>query len=274
MNALTPPTPITPMTAERVAELRDLQVDSTAGDAPYNPDMWTLDAARRELVAEVDRLNGVVQLLGSELQRDSMKVIDQLKHEPCVSIEDVERFLKRERDTYEARGQHWRVGDDILDAFRLHMVTGTPLTSPRPEGGPEALGVGPEPKTEAEELREEGEKLRAELEANRQRWYHNDQSRTLCVAGHDPETRQCAEGGGPVLSEVEYLTQLVEIWQGLTKKAMEGEDKARADVDCLTTELDAAKAVVTKALGEVEHEEVVYLLRRYLGEHEQGGGRG
>ncbi|MER6830891.1 hypothetical protein ABT352_33195 [Streptosporangium sp. NPDC000563] len=85
----------------------------------------------------------------------------------------------------------------------------------------------------------ERDQLRAEVKANRQRWYHDDQSRTLCVAGHDPETRQCAEGGGPVLSEVEYLTQLVEIWQGLTKKATEGEDKARAELT--TAQVDAKK---------------------------------
>ncbi|WP_436759401.1 hypothetical protein [Streptosporangium sp. V21-05] len=52
--------PNPPLTAERLAEFRDLQVDSTAGDAPYNPDVWTLDAARRELVAEVDRLRAQV----------------------------------------------------------------------------------------------------------------------------------------------------------------------------------------------------------------------
>ncbi|MCP9947333.1 hypothetical protein [Actinomadura madurae] len=45
-----------PMSDERLTELRDLNVDSTSGDAPYNPDIWTLDAARRELVAEVERL--------------------------------------------------------------------------------------------------------------------------------------------------------------------------------------------------------------------------
>ncbi|MDH2424827.1 hypothetical protein [Sphaerisporangium sp. TRM90804] len=45
-----------PMSAGRFAEIRDMQVDSTAGEAPYNPDIWTLDEARRELVAEVQRL--------------------------------------------------------------------------------------------------------------------------------------------------------------------------------------------------------------------------
>ncbi|WP_031166034.1 hypothetical protein [Streptosporangium roseum] len=125
------------------------------------------------LLAEVERLNGAVQLLGRELQRDSMKIVDELKQraasEPRLSIEDVERFLKRERDEYEPRGECWNTVDDVLDALRLHMVTGTPLTEPRPCDGPEAPGVGPEPLTEAEELRAEVERLRAELE-------HRDQA--------------------------------------------------------------------------------------------------
>lgn len=217
------------------------------------------------LQGEVKRLNGVALTQSAMLSEiTSACMAAELERDVRLPAEHVERFLKRERDTYEARGQHWSVGDDILDAFRLHMVTGTPLTEPRPEGGPEALGVGPEPLTDAEELRREVERLTAELEANRQRWYHDDQSRTICVAGHDPETRQCADGGGSVLSEVEYLTQLVEIWEGLTRKATEGEDKARALAARLAADLASARAVMNKALGEVEHEEVVHLLNRYL----------
>lgn len=84
-----------------------------------------------------------------------------------LPIEDVERFLKRERDEHGKESYWWRSLDEALDAFRLHMVTGTPLTEPRPEGGPEALGVGPEPLTEAEELRAEVERLTAALVESR-----------------------------------------------------------------------------------------------------------
>jgi hypothetical protein len=39
---------------------------------------------------------------------------------------------------------------------------------------------------------------------------------------------------------------------------------ARTDVPALLAELDLAKAVMSRALGEVEHENAVYLLHRYL----------
>jgi hypothetical protein len=46
--------PITP--EQRLAEIRDLRVDSCSADAPYNPDVWALENARGDLLAEVDRL--------------------------------------------------------------------------------------------------------------------------------------------------------------------------------------------------------------------------
>lgn len=114
-----------------------------------------------------------------------------------LPIEDVERFLKRERDQHGKESYWWRAVDEVLDAFRLHMVTGTPLTDPRPTDGPEAPGVGKKPLTEAEELRAEVGRLTAEQDALRKR-------------------------------------------------------------------AEAAEAVMRRALTEVEHEEVVYLLNRYL----------
>jgi hypothetical protein len=45
-----------PLPPKRLAEIRDLQVDSLSGDARYNPDVWTLEYARMDLLAEVDRL--------------------------------------------------------------------------------------------------------------------------------------------------------------------------------------------------------------------------
>ncbi|HEY9411005.1 MAG TPA: hypothetical protein VIP77_15610 [Jiangellaceae bacterium] len=46
----------TPLTAERLAEIRDLNVDSCSADAPYNPDVWALEKARKDLLAAFDSL--------------------------------------------------------------------------------------------------------------------------------------------------------------------------------------------------------------------------
>lgn len=80
-----------------------------------------------------------------------------------LALGDVDHFLRRERDEYEPRGECWNTVNDVLDALRLHVITGTPLTAPRPEGGPEAFGVGKEPLTEAEELRAEVARLRLKV---------------------------------------------------------------------------------------------------------------
>lgn len=89
----------------------------------------------------------------SQMAQDREDLLAEV--ERSLPIEHVERFLKRERDEYSKQTRTWRTLDRLLDAFRLHMVTGTPLTEPRPTDGPEAPGVGPEPLTEAEELRAE-----------------------------------------------------------------------------------------------------------------------
>jgi hypothetical protein len=47
---------MTNLTPERLAEIRDLNVDSCSADAPHNPDVWALESARKDLLAEVDRL--------------------------------------------------------------------------------------------------------------------------------------------------------------------------------------------------------------------------
>ncbi|TMR03009.1 hypothetical protein ETD86_54060 [Nonomuraea turkmeniaca] len=81
-----------------------------------------------------------------------------------LPIEHVERFLLRERDEHEARSQRWNNVDVVLNAFRLHMHTGTPLTQPRPSDGPEDLSVGRPSLTEAEELRAELDRLKEKHE--------------------------------------------------------------------------------------------------------------
>ncbi|MEV4383786.1 hypothetical protein, partial [Streptosporangium sp. NPDC049644] len=162
--------------------------------------------------AEVDRITSAC--MAAELERDVR-----------LTAGDVERFLKRERDEHGKESYWWRSLDEALDAFRLHMVTGTPLTEPRPHGGPEPLGAGPEPLTEAEELRAEVERLTAELAESRR---------------------------GEHCALTDYAL------------ARARADKAETERDKLRVELDTAKAVMSRALGEVEHEEVVYLLHRYL----------
>jgi hypothetical protein len=44
------------MSTWRLAEIRELRVDETSGDAPYMPGVWDLESARVELLLEVDRL--------------------------------------------------------------------------------------------------------------------------------------------------------------------------------------------------------------------------
>ncbi|MEO3869403.1 hypothetical protein ABGB18_11275 [Nonomuraea sp. B12E4] len=126
---------------------------------------FALIRAHREQGVEVDRLNQAVEVLGTALQIDSMAVIDELKRhagDACLPIADVERFLKRERDEHAKGSLAWRDLDDVLDAFRLHMEAGTPLTEPRPEEGPTEPSMGTPPLTEAEELRAVVDRLTSE----------------------------------------------------------------------------------------------------------------
>jgi hypothetical protein len=44
-------------TPERITEIRDLLVDSCSADAQYNPDVWALEQARVDLLAEVNALS-------------------------------------------------------------------------------------------------------------------------------------------------------------------------------------------------------------------------
>jgi hypothetical protein len=126
---------------------------------------FALIRAHREQSDEVCRLNNAVKTLGAALQLDSMAVVDELKRhagDACLPIQDVERFLKRERDEYVKGTLVWNALDGVLDCFRLHMVTGTPLTEPRPEEGATDPSVGRPPLTEAEELRIEVDRITSE----------------------------------------------------------------------------------------------------------------
>ncbi len=89
----------------------------------------------KRLEAENDRLRAAVDLLGKQLQGGALDVKEALQFgTERLAIEDVESFLKRERDSYPEHTRQWSAMDELLDTFRLHMVTGTPLTEPKPVG--------------------------------------------------------------------------------------------------------------------------------------------
>jgi hypothetical protein len=74
----------TPLSAERLAEIRDLNVDSCSADAPFNPDVWALEKARTDLLAEVDRLNSYcnsIDRLNEIADADWKQEVDRLKAE-------------------------------------------------------------------------------------------------------------------------------------------------------------------------------------------------
>lgn len=54
-------------------------------------------------------------------------------HEPYRGS-DVEAWIKRHRDQYSHGDEHWTTLDDLLDAYRNHVYTGTPLTEWAPSG--------------------------------------------------------------------------------------------------------------------------------------------
>lgn len=54
-------------TPERIAEIRDLRVDSCSGDAQHNPDVWALEQARVDLLAEVEGLRQLSEKLARRL---------------------------------------------------------------------------------------------------------------------------------------------------------------------------------------------------------------
>lgn len=115
-------------------------------------------AAIRERHDNAIWVHGEAIALDTSVAQDRADLLAEVKRR--LPVEHVERFLKRERDEDVARSLGWHVKDEVLDTFRLHVVTGTPLTEPRPHEGPQVFGEGKEPLTEAEELRAEVERLR------------------------------------------------------------------------------------------------------------------
>lgn len=145
---------------ERIKRAQDYRAAYAGADLP-----GVVGDDASALLAEVDRLRKAVDLLGKQLQGGALDVKEALQFAvERLDASDVDRFLKRERDEYEPRGECWNTVDDVLDAFRLHMVTGTPLTEPKPAEGPTAPWIGKWPMTEAEELRAANARLLAEVE--------------------------------------------------------------------------------------------------------------
>ncbi|MFI6594914.1 hypothetical protein ACIBHX_01630 [Nonomuraea sp. NPDC050536] len=73
-----------PMSEARLTEIRDLNVDSCSADAPYNPDVWALETARMELLAEVDHLKRRIAAIGrmnEVADGDWRREVDRLKAE-------------------------------------------------------------------------------------------------------------------------------------------------------------------------------------------------
>lgn len=65
-----------PMTPERLAEIRGLQVDSLSADAEYNADVWALEQARLDLLAECDRLRAHVDHWCEQRDVEAQRAID------------------------------------------------------------------------------------------------------------------------------------------------------------------------------------------------------
>ena len=83
------------------------------GGGPFDADhvkLYRADA--RELVDELERLRSGA-------------------HRPDRAS-DVAAWLKRRRDTFDRGTNGWYALDDLLDAYRLHADTGTPLLDDEP----------------------------------------------------------------------------------------------------------------------------------------------
>lgn len=83
-----------PLSSERLAEIRDLNVDSCSADAQYNPDVWALEYARMDLLAEVDRLKA--ELAQVSTRADSadaviLRALAEVEHEEVVYL--LSRYL-------------------------------------------------------------------------------------------------------------------------------------------------------------------------------------
>ncbi|HEY9370971.1 hypothetical protein [Streptomyces sp.] len=66
------------LSSSRLEEIRDLNVDSCSAGAPYNPDVWTLEKARTDLLAHVDSL--------TETAYNQARMLSEIT-DACVAVE-------------------------------------------------------------------------------------------------------------------------------------------------------------------------------------------
>lgn len=137
-----------PLTPARLAEIRDLNVDSCSADAPYNPDVWELEKARTDLLAEVERLRtppppgelrGLETLCAAlhaaaetdpvvkEVAWRTFALISAHREQSAemdrrLPIAEFERFLTHERDEHHPGSAWWQAVDMALNAFRARYA--------------------------------------------------------------------------------------------------------------------------------------------------------
>lgn len=93
---------------------------------------------RKSEASFVDWMTDLVHGLGAEvpqLPATTPSAWTPGRHVPHRGS-DVEAFIKRERDANAKASACWDTLDDLLEAYRLHADTGTPLTEPTPCEGP------------------------------------------------------------------------------------------------------------------------------------------
>jgi hypothetical protein len=134
----------TPLTAERLAETRDLNVDSCSADAPYNPDVWALEKARKDLLAAFDSLTETAHhqaRMIAEITDACMAAEgDALRHRTQVAELSAEVVrLKAELDKAVAAAQNMagamaKVGPALTKARALAEAAAAVLGDVAPEG--------------------------------------------------------------------------------------------------------------------------------------------
>ncbi|MFD9950546.1 hypothetical protein ACFWYW_57540 [Nonomuraea sp. NPDC059023] len=239
-----------PLTAERLAEIRERVEKAIKG--PYEPEWDSCDCGDPAQCHNGHRWITALRLHEPKTINHAGEpapweyLYSELGEFPP---DTVLLFASARKDVLDLLSEVDRLNAELKIAFRpglyleIQQVLDEALGTEDSDGAGEGIVADVSlVATRMRAVETEVDRLKAELEANRQRWYHNDESRTECVAGFDPETRECAEGGGKVLSAVEYQAQLIEICQGLTQKAEESEASALAEAVRLRAELDRAAA--------------------------------
>lgn len=94
------------LSSERLAEIRDLNVDSCSADAPYNPDVWTLEKARTDLLAHVDSL--------TETAHNQARMIAELTSACMAAEAEAERLRVRRGELTSLLNDPERLADHLM----------------------------------------------------------------------------------------------------------------------------------------------------------------